>query len=112
MANTYDWTFTLFETAPSQDSLSDVVIVVHWRLTATDPTGAYVVSSYGTATLQSPDPAEFTPFDQITKDQTIEWVSGVIDAAAAKEYLDSQITALIDPPVVPKLPPFGTTSQI
>jgi len=36
----------------------------------------------------------------------------VIDAAAAKEYLDSQITALIDPPVVPKLPPFGTTSQI
>lgn len=107
MAVTYDWSFSQFDTAPSKDGLTDVVVVVHWRLTAVD--GVYVESSYGTTNMPDPNPAEFTPYDQITKDQTIEWMNGILDVPAMKENLAIRIEQQKNPPIVPMTPPFDNS---
>lgn len=106
MAISYIWNFSQFDTAPKKDDFTDVVIVVHWRLTAVD--GDYSASNYGTVTLSDPNPADFTPFSKITFDETVEWVSGAMDVAAVKENLSSQIDALKNPPVVSMKPPFDS----
>jgi hypothetical protein len=106
MAITYTWNFSQFDIAPTQDELTDVVVVVHWRLTAVD--GDYVASNYGTAQLLSPNPSDFTPYDSITFDETVEWVRSSIDVASVEENLASQIERLRNPPVVSMKPPFDS----
>jgi hypothetical protein len=108
MAITYDWSFSQFDTAPSKDGLTDVVVVVHWRLTAID--GEYVDSSYGTVTMPDPNPADYVPYDQITKDLTIEWVSGILDVPAIEANLALRIEQQKSPPVVPMVPPFDNSA--
>ena len=106
MSITYDWTFSQFDTAVNQDGLSDVVVVVHWRMTAVD--GEYIASNYGTVQLPPANPNEFTPFENITKEETIEWVTGAMDVDALKENLAKQIEDQKSPPVVPLPPPFAS----
>ena len=111
MANTYTWDFPTLDTAPSEDGLSDVIKTIHWRITAvsdseTDADGnAISVSSYGTA---SPvlDPDNFIAFDSITKDwckaQVLESLSQTEEELQAQ--LDTQIDAVVNPPMVQKVP--------
>jgi hypothetical protein len=111
MANTYTWDFPTLDTAPSEDGLSDVIKTIHWRITAvsdseTDEDGnAISTSSYGTA---SPvlDPDNFIPFDSITKDwckaQVLEILSQTEEELQAQ--LDTQIDAVVNPPMVQKVP--------
>ena len=104
MAITYTWNFSQFDTAPTTDALDDVVVAIHWRLTAVD--GNYSASNYGTVALSDPSPDEFTPFSDITFDRTVQWMNGAMDVPAINENLSNQRAALKSPPVVPMKPPF------
>jgi hypothetical protein len=106
MAITYTWNFSQFDTAPKKDDLDDVVVVIHWRLTAVD--GDYSASNYGTVELSVPSPDDFTPFSDITFDDTVRWVNGAMDVPAIEESLSNQIDTLKNPPVVPMKPPFDS----
>lgn len=111
MANTYTWDFPALDTAPSEDGLSDVIKTIHWHITAvsdseTDADGnAISASSYGTA---SPvlDPDNFVAFDSITKDwckvQVLESLSQTEEELQTQ--LDTQIDAVVNPPMVQKVP--------
>jgi len=65
MAIDYSWEFTQLATRPKMDAMADVIIAIHWRLTATD--GARLVSTHGVVFLGAPDPREFTAFSGITR---------------------------------------------
>ena len=112
MANTYNWDFPQLDTAPTEGALSDVVKTIHWRFTATSDTetnadGDYIsVSAYGTAGAGEVDADNFTAFDSLTKD----WCKAKALAGLGKTeaelqtMLDDQITALVNPPIVGKVP--------
>lgn len=101
---TYNWKFPEFEVALSQDGLTNVVKVIHWRLEANDDFN--FVAEYGTTYLSDPDPANFVPYEQITQDWAIARVSAQVDVAAAQERLTQQLANLLVPPIVPLPPPF------
>ena len=112
MANTYTWDFPQLDTAPSEGALSDVVKTIHWRLSAVSDTetneeGAPLsVSAYGTASVGDADPAAFTDFDSLTKEQVKGWVLAGLDKTEAEmeALLTEQMQNLISPPIVGKLP--------
>lgn len=104
MAVSYEWIFSQFDTIPSLDGLTDVVKVIHWRINATD--GDYMASNYGTVTIADPSPSDFTPYDQITKEQAISWVSSAMDVNSQYESLQNQINLMKNPPTLPMAPPF------
>lgn len=106
MSNTYDITITSLACSPSQDSLTDVVVIVYWMVTATDPTGVYTTGVSGSTTLQPPDPATFVPFESLTKETVVSWLPDLIggyapalDDAVAKQAV-SATTNLVAPPWV------------
>lgn len=107
MAITYEWQFSQFDTAPTLDGLTNVVEIVHWRYIAVDDTDGLSAQAYGTANLGIPGPSEFVPFEDITKEMTIQWVSGVIDVPSLETNLATQIATQRNPPIVPMSPPFG-----
>lgn len=69
---TEHWTFTHFDVLGSENGLTNVVSVIHWRLTLTD--GLRTAEVYGSTDLGDADPQSFTPFGEITKAWSIEAV--------------------------------------
>tara|TARA_R100001460_G_scaffold8247_3_gene20551 strand:+ start:568 stop:912 length:345 start_codon:yes stop_codon:yes gene_type:complete len=111
MANTYAWDFPLLDAAPTEGSLADIVKVIHYRFIATSdqkkPDGdPYTVHAHGTVSLGSASSDGFIAFDSITKDQCKAWTLAGLDKTEAemKTLTDEQMTNLITPPVVGKLP--------
>lgn len=100
MAITYKWNVNTMDVAPSANGLSDVVKVIHWRLSATD--GQYYTDSYSTVSLDAPDAENFTSFDSLTEEQVIAWVESKVDVESVKTGLQNQLAALANPPIVVK----------
>lgn len=101
---TYSWTFPVFDVAPSEDGLTDVVKTIHWRYDAVD--GQYRAGAYGSVTLAPPDPNAFVPYDQITSEWAISCVSSQVNVPELDVNLAMQIADEKNPPVVPMPPPF------
>lgn len=112
MANTYNWDFPQLDAAPTEDSLSDVVKIIHWRFTATSNTEtnaegqALSVSAYGSARAGEADADSFTAFDSLTKDWCKDKVLVDLDKTESElqAMLDEKMQNLVTPPIVGKVP--------
>lgn len=104
MAIEYTWKFHSFDTAPSEDGLTDVVKTIHWRINAVD--GEYNATNYGTASLDAPDADSFTAFADITEAWAIEVTSAKIEVDDIKTNLANDIERQKNPPIVSKAVPF------
>jgi|TARA_R110000744_G_scaffold93779_3_gene181155 hypothetical protein len=104
---TYTWHFPQFDTAKSEDGLSDVVKVIQWRYVAVDDEAS--AQAYGAVNLSAPDPAAFTAYVNLTEQWAIDAViASWSDSSLAdvQEALQAQIEVEKNPPVVPLQPPF------
>lgn len=95
---TYQWVINQMDTKPTEDGLTDVVVVVHWTRTAQD--GEINVSSYGTMGCQTPSETDFTAYPDLTYDQVCSWLNAGLDVTAIDLGLDQQIENIINPPIV------------
>lgn len=112
MAITYDWIFNPLTVKPAEGSLTDVVVLVDWRRTATD--GQYGADVYGQVSLGPPNPADFTTFDDLTKSQVQGWVVALLTQATVDQYdasLSNNIANQKNPPTIPMPPPWDTPSN-
>lgn len=103
MAITYTWKIDQLECSPQLDDKTDVVITVHWRLSATD--GGYSATMYGSMSLSFEDDGNFTPYDQLTEAQVIGWVEaahGETTVTQMKDALLKQIQDQQNPPIIRK----------
>lgn len=104
MATTYTWQIAAMDTAPSENELTDVVKVIHWRLSATNET--HTAETYSTVSLEAPDSENFTAFADLTEAQVISWLESKLNVDELKAGLDSQLERLANPPIVTKSAPW------
>jgi hypothetical protein len=109
MATVYTWNVNTMDTAPSEDGLSDVVKVIHWRLSAYD--GTHTADTYSTLSLEAANSESFTAFADLTEAQVISWVESKLDVDALKAGLDAQLERLANPPIVVKQGPWIATAN-
>lgn len=98
---TYQWKIEALETKPVDGDYTNVVVTAHWRCTGNND--IHTADVYGACSFTPPsDP--FTPYEELTKEQVLEWCwnSGVIKESMEMNVGD-QIENLTNPPVV-KLP--------
>ena len=88
MAITYTWTFGPLDVTLSEDGLSNVVKTVHWRLTGVD--GNFSETVYGSEGMDSPVPANFIDYEDITKEDVQEWIEDKMD----EERIDSMKSSI------------------
>ena len=98
MANTYNLEILKLEVKLLEDTLENVVFQADWRYTATSENEEYTEQSVGLSSIPSPDPNNFTPFDDLTEEQVKSWVENEVDFSKFKEYLDNRIEEKINPP--------------
>lgn len=98
----YNWVINQMDTKPSEDGLTDVVVVIHWTRTAEQFVGAepILVSSYGTMGCETPSATDFTAYPDLTYDQVCGWLNSGLDVTAIDLGLDNQIENIINPPII------------
>jgi hypothetical protein len=95
---TYNWVINQMDTKPTEDGLTDVVVVIHWTRTAQD--GEINVSNIGTMGCTTPSETDFTAYPDLTYEQVCSWLDAGLDVAAIDLNLDGQIENIIKPPII------------
>lgn len=96
--NTYTWKINAVDCYTSKDGLEKVAYNVHWSFFATD--GENNASMIGVQSVGEPSPDNFTPFDQLTEEQVVSWITAFMDVEQMQANLDKQIEDLVAPRVV------------
>lgn len=103
----YDWEITAMEVVINKDGLSKVVDNIDWRLIATVEDKKYRAEHWGKQYVSAPDSDSFTAYDELTKEQVVGWLEGMIDAKQLKENLAFQIDLQANPTHELLPPPFA-----
>ena len=109
------WIIERLLVKPTEGSLTDVVITADWRCNGTETTGSgdtektYSGTCYGSCSFAPPTEG-FTPYDQLTEQQVLDWCyANGVDKTAIEANVTQQIQNQINPPVVvlplPWVPP-------
>jgi len=112
---TINWIIERLLVKPTEGSLTDVVITADWRCNGTETTGSgdteqtYSGTCYGSCSF-APPTGSFTPYDQLTEAQVLDWCfANGVDQSAIEANVSLQIANQINPPVVslplPWVPP-------
>jgi hypothetical protein len=104
---TLSWIIERLLVKPTEGSLTDVVITADWRCNGTQD--QYSGTCYGSCSFQPPS-GSFTPYDQLTEQQVLDWCyANGVDQAAIEANVTAQINDQINPPIIapplPWLPP-------
>ena len=92
------WLIERLLTKPIEGSNPDVVITADWRCNGTDET--YSGTCYGSCSFAPPS-GSFTPYEDLTQDQVLDWCyANGVDQAAIEANVTLQIENQINPPVV------------
>jgi hypothetical protein len=95
---TLSWIIERLLVRPTEGSLTDVVITADWR--CNDSQDQYSGTCYGSCSFQPPS-GEFTPYDQLTEQQVLNWCyANGVDKTAIEANVTQQINDQINPPVV------------
>lgn len=98
-----NWIISNWDVKVNEDNLNDVVVTLHWRRQFTE--GEVTVDTYGAQTLPAPDPAAFTPIDEISKDMLISWLESSLNVEAIDAGLDAKMQEKLNPSIIhPPLP--------
>ena len=100
----YKWSFPQFIVNPVSDGLPNVVTAINWVCSGTD--GFMSSSRSGTVQLGAPNPAQFTPYGDITQDMAYRWVAESISMNGVQDQIADQIRQLSKPTMLTQKPPF------
>jgi hypothetical protein len=102
---TFNWTISAVERKVSEDGLSNVIQVAHWRYRGTDENGV-TAELYGAQSLAEPNPEDFTPWDEVTAEDVEGWLVNIFSVTVDGEpseldkmeaNIDVQIELIINP---------------
>ena len=104
MTTQITWLIEQMQVAPQLDGQTDVVVIASWRCNGINQ--EYLATVYGAVgfTLQQGQP--FTPYNELTQDQVLNWCwQNGVDKVAVEVAVEQAIQNQINPPVItPPLP--------
>lgn len=108
----FDWSFPILECINEQDGYQKIVSRVYWRLIARYD-GIEKVAG-GSVDIPFIKSEEYIPFEQITKDEVLNWIERFLTVEEIESYktlLTTQILEQIQGPppsnIIVLPPPFG-----
>jgi hypothetical protein len=108
MPKSMQWKIESLECNPNLDGKQDFVVTAHWRLAGT--CDGHYASAYGSVSFKPDGSAPFTPYNQLTNEQVVEWVQAALGAeqvARLTESVSKELDSLAAPQVVTKPLPWS-----
>jgi hypothetical protein len=106
-----DWIILNLECKTLENGLSNVVSRINIKLVATKTYNGeeYITQLIGPLDIPPPDNANFTPYESLTKEQVINWITNTIGEQPLQKIYDRLQNILneqINPTIVSLEPPF------
>ena len=100
---TLSWIIERLLVKPTEGTHTDVVITADWRCNGTQE--SFSGTCYGSTSFAPPS-GEFTPYEDLTQEQVLNWCyANGVDKTAIEANVTQQIENQINPPVIsPPLP--------
>jgi len=110
MTTKFEWIISAMECEVKEDNLSDVVILVHWRYNAVSviEEKEYFADTYGATPVPLPTEEDFTPYEDLTKEQVVGWLEGILDVPDMQLQLETNIELQVNPINETLPPPWST----
>jgi hypothetical protein len=102
---TYTWNFTAFDCKVQEEEMEKVVTTVHWRYKGIDENDV-TAEIYGAQSVGEPTPDTFIPYPDLTEEQVIGWMEGVLDVEEMQDNIANQIDLIANPVTITLPPPF------
>jgi hypothetical protein len=113
---TLSWIIERLLVKPTEGTLTDIVITADWRCNGIETIGDDVKSRdctgtcYGSTSFAAPSGSGFTPYEDLTEQQVLDWCfSNGVDKTSIEANVSLQIENQINPPIIapplPWLPP-------
>jgi hypothetical protein len=108
------WLIERLLVKPTEGSETNVVITADWRCNGSQD--QYSGTCYGSASFAPPS-GEFTPYEDLTQDQVLNWCfANGVDKTAIEANVTQQINDQINPPIIapplPWLPPVPPAPEV
>lgn len=100
-----NWVISQLDSIPSIDGMDKVISVIYYR--AQKAHEGFTADTCGSAFMQAPHEASFTPYNEVTKEMVEGWLTDSLDCEAIEANLDGQIENFLNPPVVAYGLPWG-----
>ncbi len=103
-----NWTINNLQSYVNYQGYSDVVYKVYWKLTAVETINekTYSASTVDITDLTLGDIQNFTPFEQLTKEQVVGWLVNSTNYSAITASLADNINQQANPTIVNLPPPW------
>lgn len=112
MAIDYSYKIKELEMAPSLDGLSNVITRVRFTYTGVDSVSGYSGSFQGATPVPAPSSGSFTPLNELTEAEVIEWVKISHPIAHMQEQVQKEINKQIVPKYEPVPLPWDPSGSI
>ena len=89
METNYKWNISAMDCKIKEGTLENIVNFVHWRLNAFND--IYNIETYGIANMPEPSSTNFTPYEDLTKEQVVQWLNNVLDVEKIKINLNKNL---------------------
>lgn len=92
MANTYNWIIPTLDAKIQEGDLENVIYNVHWRYIAKDESDESIMATrIGVLNVQYKEGEPFIPYDELTKENVINWLESGMDISSLQEQLNKDI---------------------
>lgn len=85
----FKWSITTMTVMPIINDLSNVVITVGWTYSLTYL--GFTKILYGALELDKPDPNSYTPYNELTEEEVISWLSAKLNVDDFQQNLLNQV---------------------
>jgi hypothetical protein len=114
METNFKWLISSMDCAVESNGLNNVINVIHWRYNATKVEGdkTYFADNYGASSVAQPNPQNFTPYEDVTEEEVINWLEQILPVEDFKLSLNALIDLQINPIEVTLPLPWNTNTEI
>lgn len=111
MAIECKWQLPSLEVTYSVGDLANVVTIVHWGLIVTEDARYSACRLYGSCGLSIPTSEGFTPYENLTEEEVISWVTTALGGEQVVQQMKDNLIAEFEAQETPKsgsiLPPWS-----
>lgn len=93
------WTISALDCDVDKGGLKNVVRTVHWRLSGVNDRNVYS-ELFGAQPIGEPNKDNFKSFDDLEKQDIIDWLNATMDVASLEENIAKKIELIENPTTV------------
>ena len=94
----YTWVISALDCKVNENNLEKVVQTIHWRYKGEEDSVQSEV--YGSVTLDSPDPNDFIPYENLTQVIVESWLESNLDVTQYQNMISDQIESIKNPAII------------